>query len=120
MKVARSAEWAVMSKVDATPLTVEKAIVKFNEGAKAEKAPKVEKATPPAAAAGKICSGHFGKQIAATRKDGRPYVCSFDKNCVFGHPSISGKSNDQLVEIASAMPKAVKEDFLRAISARKS
>ena len=120
IKVARSAEWAVMSRVESTPRKVEKAVVKFNEAAKAGKVPKIEKATPPAAAAGKICSGHFGKQITAIRKDGRPYVSSFDKNCVFGHPSISGKSNDQLVEIASAMPKSVKEDFLRAISAKKS
>lgn len=52
--MARSAEWTGISKVESTPLKVEMAVVKFNEVAKAEKAPKVEKATPPVAAAGKI------------------------------------------------------------------
>ena len=53
-EVARSTEWAGISKEESTPLKVEMAVVKFNEVATAEKAPKVDRATPPAAAAGKI------------------------------------------------------------------
>ena len=117
IKVARSAEVAGLHRAEATPPEVERSVVRFEM----ERAPTMERATPPAAAAAavKVCSGHFRKQIAATRKDGRPYACSFEKNCVFGHPSVSGKSNDQLVEMATAMPSSVKQDFLRAIGLRK-
>ena len=108
IKVARSAEVAGLHRAEATPPEVERSVVRFE----------MERA-PTMAAAVKVCSGHFGKQIAATRKDGRPYACSFEKNCVFGHPSVSGKSNDQLVEMATAMPSSVKQDFLRAIGLRK-
>ena len=53
IKVARSAELAVINRAEATPPKVEKSIMKFE-------APKMERATPPAAAAAaavKVCSG---------------------------------------------------------------
>lgn len=67
----------------------------------------------------KICSGHFGKQLAAVRKDGRPYACGFDKNCTFVHLSIAGKSDERLLEIAGTMPPPIKSDLIRAINLRK-
>jgi hypothetical protein len=67
----------------------------------------------------KVCSGHFGKQISAVRKDGRPYTCGFEKGCTFVHMSIAGKSQEELIEVASQMPAAIKRDLLRAIYARK-
>jgi hypothetical protein len=83
----------------------DKPSVKFVEGVKEEKG------SPGPA---KICSGHMGKQLAAVRKDGRPYVCAFDKSCTFVHMSIAGKS-----EIASSMPAPIKHDLIRAINMRK-
>lgn len=77
---------------------------------------KEEKGSPGPA---KICSGHMGKQLAAVRKDGRPYACGFDKNCTFVHLSIAGKSDEKLLEIAGTMPSPIKSDLIRAINLRK-
>ena len=67
----------------------------------------------------KVCSGHFGKQISAVRKDGRPYSCKFIKGCTFVHISIVGMSEGAMIEVASQMPSPIKRDFLSAIHARK-
>jgi hypothetical protein len=61
----------------------------------------------------------MGKQLAAVRKDDRPYVCTFDKSCTFVHMSIAGKSDERLTEIASSMPAAIKRDLIREIDMRK-
>jgi hypothetical protein len=63
--------------------------------------PKVE--DKPAGAT-KVCSGHLGKQLVATRKDGRPYICAYGKDCTFVHMSIAGKSDQKLLEVAATMP----------------
>jgi hypothetical protein len=88
----------------------ERTSVKFMDNVKEEKSN---------TGATKICCGHFGKQLSATRKDGRPYLCGFDKACTFLHVPIAGKSDDKLIEMASQMPASMKQDFLRAIAARK-
>ena len=67
----------------------------------------------------KVCSGHFGKQISAVRKDGRPYNCKFVKGCTFVHMSIAGMSEGAMIEVASQMPSPTKRDFLSAIHARR-
>jgi hypothetical protein len=67
----------------------------------------------------KVCSGHLGKQLAATRKDGRPYTCAYGKDCTFVHMSIAGKSNQKLLEVATTMPPPMKQDISRAINSRK-
>jgi hypothetical protein len=88
----------------------ERQSVKFVEGAKKDKG-------PPGPS--KICSGHMGKQLSVVRKDGQPYLCAYDKSCTFVHTSISGKSDERLLEIASTMPLPIKHDLIRAISLRK-
>jgi hypothetical protein len=109
--LARKTEVTTRSRPEAvvTPKP-EKSSVKFVEGVKEEKG------SPGPA---KICSGHMGKQLAAVRKDGRPYVCAFDKSCTFVHMSIAGKSDERLTEIASSMPAPIKHDLIRAINMRK-
>ena len=67
----------------------------------------------------KVCSGHLGKQLAAVRKDGRPYTCGFGKDCTFVHMSIAGKSDQKLMEIAAGMPPPFRQDITRAITAKK-
>jgi hypothetical protein len=71
------------------------------------------------AGATKVCSGHLGKQLAAVRKDGRPYTCGFGKDCTFVHMSIAGKSDRKLLEAAAAMPAPMRQDIARAINAKK-
>jgi hypothetical protein len=71
------------------------------------------------AGATKVCSGHLGKQQVATRKDGRPYVCAYGKDCTLVHMSISGKSDQKLLEVAATIPSPMKQDITRAISSRK-
>jgi hypothetical protein len=56
----------------------------------------------------------MGKQLAAVREDGRPYVCAFDMSCTFVHMSIAGKSHERRTEIAP-----IKHDLIRAINMRK-
>lgn len=88
----------------------ERQSVKLVDGTKEEK-------VPPGPS--KICSGHMGKQLSAVRKDGRPYLCAYDKSCTFVHMSIAGKSDERLLEIASTMPSPIKHDLIRAINLRK-
>jgi hypothetical protein len=90
--MARTNEIEAVHKTDSlTTPRVDKAstknTVKFVEPKTAEKA------GGPA----KVCSGHLGKQLAAVRKDGRPYACGFGKVCTFAHVSIAGKSNQKLL-----------------------
>jgi hypothetical protein len=66
-----------------------------------------------------VCSGHLGKQLAAVRKDGRPYACGFGKDCTLSHVSIVGKSNQKLLEIAAGMPSPMKQDLTKAIGSKK-
>ena len=88
----------------------ERQSVKLVDGTKEEK-------VPPGPS--KICSGHMGKQLSAVRKDGRPYLCAYDKSCTFVHMSIAGKSDERLLETASTMPSPIKHDLIRAINLRK-
>jgi hypothetical protein len=104
--LARRTEVTSRSRPEAVVrLKPEKQSVKFVEGAKEETG------TPGPA---KVCSGHMGKQLAAVRKDGRPYVCAFDESCTFVHMSIAGKYDERLTEIAP-----IKHDLIRAINMRK-
>ena len=80
--------------------------------------PKV-KSEEKVGAAAKVCSGHFGKQLSAVRKDGRPYTCGFGKECTFAHVSIAGKSEQKLLEVAAGMPPPMKQDIIKAIQGRK-
>jgi hypothetical protein len=73
---------------------------------------------PTTAGPSKIFSGFFGKQLGAVKKDGRPYVCGFEKTCTFLHMSIAGKTSEALVEMTAPLPANMKRDFLRAIQAR--
>ena len=91
---------SVVNRAEAPAPKQEKAAVKFLE-------PKVEKG----AAAVKVCSGHFGKQLNAVRKDGRTYTCGFGKDCTFTYMLVAGKSNQKLNEIASGMPSPLKQDL---------
>jgi hypothetical protein len=102
---------AAAARADPVAQRVPKPVVKYAESVKEEKTIEL--------GASKVCLGHFGKQISAVRKDGRPYSCGFDKSCTYVHMSVAGKSVEALVELASQMPAAVKRDFLRAIYARK-
>jgi hypothetical protein len=70
------------------------------------------------AGATKICSGYLGKQLAAVRKDGRPYNCGFGKECTFVHMFIAGKSEQKLLEVAPTMPPLMRQDITRAINAK--
>ena len=109
LKMSRRTEGNnVLNKAEAPAPKQEKAAVKFLEA-------KIEKG----AAATKVCSGHFGKQLDAVRKDGRPYACGFGKDCTFIHMSVAGKSDQKLNEIASGMPSPMKQDLLKAILAKK-
>jgi hypothetical protein len=76
----------------------------------------VESKKEKPAGATKVYSGHLGKQLAAVRKDGRPYTCGFGKDCTFVHMSIAGKSDQKLLEV---MPPPMKQDITRAIHAKK-
>ena len=90
-----------------------KQTVKFAE-------PKLEpKLEDKGVAATKVCSGHLGKQLAAVRKDGRPYSCGFGKDCTFSHVSIAGKSSQKLLEIAAGMPSPRRQDLTKAIGSKK-
>ena len=90
-----------------------KQTVKFAE-------PKLEpKLKEKGGAATKVCSGHLGKQLAAVRKDGRPYACGFGKDCTFSHVSIVGKSNQKLLKIAAGMPSPMRQDLTKAIGSKK-
>jgi hypothetical protein len=95
-------------------------------------APKVEKSSPKPAVRfteqkseekivvpSKVCSGHLGKQLAAVRKDGRPYACGYGKDCTISHISIVGKSDQKLLEIAAGMPPPMKQDISRAVNVKK-
>lgn len=67
----------------------------------------------------KPCSGHLGSQLAAVRKDGRPYACSHGKECTYRHISVAGKSNQKLLDIVASMPVPVRADLKKAIEDRK-
>jgi hypothetical protein len=131
--LARKTEVTSWSRPEAvvTPKP-EKPSVKFVEGVKEEKG------SPGPA---KICSGRMGKQLAAVRKDGKPYVCAFDRDiwgsssrrfgrtagrtsvplisCTFVHMSRAGKSDERLTDIASSMLAPIKHDLIGAINMRK-
>jgi hypothetical protein len=77
------------------------------------------KSEDKAAGEAKICSGHFGKQLEAVRKDGRPSSCGFEIYCTLAHTSIVGKSKEKLTEKASGMPPPMKQDLIRSIQERK-
>ena len=59
----------------------------------------------------KTCSGILGSQLSAVRKDGRPYACTFGKDCAFSHVSVAGKSKTRLKDIVSAMTPGVRADL---------
>jgi hypothetical protein len=59
----------------------------------------------------KVCSGHLGKQLAAARKYGRSYTCAYGKDCTFVHISMTGKSDQKLLEVAATMPPPMKQDI---------
>jgi hypothetical protein len=114
VKMARQAEGTNATRIEAVvqprvEKTPSKPSVKFVE-------PKVE--DKPTGAT-KVCSGHLGKQLSAVRKDGRPYACSFGKDCTFVHMSIVGKSDQKLLEVAANMPPPMKQDITRAINSKK-
>ena len=67
----------------------------------------------------KPCAGHLGGQLGATRRDGQLYECRFGKDCIFGHVSIAGKTNQKLVDIAAGLPSTAQADIKKAIAARK-
>jgi hypothetical protein len=113
VKTARQSETPVGAKIEAavapkTERSQGKPAVSFAE-------PKSGDGT---AGATKVCSGHLGKQLAAVRKDGRPYACGFGKDCTFVHMSIAGKSDQKLLEVAAAMPPPMRQDIARAINAK--
>jgi hypothetical protein len=95
----------------------EAAVVKFEKIA-AKAGGKVKEGRG-ALGAPKICSGHFGKQLAAVKKDGRPYHCGFEKTCTYANVSIAGMSAERILEIATGMPRSMKLDFIRAINSKK-
>ena len=111
---ARTNDHEVVHRIEApaTPRTEKptpKPTVKFVEPKSEEKA----------GGATKVCSGHLGKQLAAVRKDGRPYTCGYGKDCTFVHMSIVGKTDQKLLEIAAGMPPPMKADITRAVNLRK-
>lgn len=110
VKMARKAAASSLGRSGLTNPKVDKAIIRFADNIKEEKG---------APGPSKICSGHIGKQLSAVRKDGRPYTCSYEKDCTFQHVSIVGKTTERLLEIASAMPPPMKQDLTRAINLRK-
>ena len=103
---------------DSSPKTETAAVLEKAAGKQTVKfaEPKLEE---EGGAATKVCSGHLGKQLAAVRKDGRPYACGFGKDCTFSHVSIVGKSNQKLLEIAAGMPSPMKQDLTKAIGSKK-
>ena len=111
VKLSRQSGVTGSNKTEALTPKLEKQTVKFAE-------PKV-KSEEKVGAAAKVCSGHFGKQLSAVRKDGRPYTCGFGKECTFAHVSIAGKSEQKLLEVAAGMPPPMKQDIIKAIQGRK-
>jgi hypothetical protein len=114
VKLARQSESVGVVKAEAAAApklerTSTKPTVKFME----------QKTESKAEGAAKVCSGHLGKQLAAVRKDGRPYACGFGKDCTFVHMSIVGKSDQKLLEVAATMPPPMKQDITRAINLKK-
>lgn len=67
----------------------------------------------------RTCSGFFGSQLGAVRKDGRPYACNFGKDCAFSHVSVAGKSKTRLRDIVSTMTPGVRTDLTKAIEDKK-
>ena len=67
----------------------------------------------------KTCTGHFGGLVGAVKSDGRPYACSYGKECVFWHLSIDGSTEQKLLKVAAVMPTVPQRDIVRAIKARK-
>lgn len=110
LRLARQIEAATVSRAEPAAAKVDRPTVKFAE------TKSVDKAGP---AATKVCSGHLGKQLAAVRKDGRPYACGYGKDCTFSHVSIAGKTDQRLTEIVSGMPSPIKQDLLKALQSKK-
>ena len=67
----------------------------------------------------RTCSGFFGSQLGAVRKDGRPYACTFGKDCAFSHVSVAGKSKTRLKDIVSTMTPGVRTNLTKAIEDKK-
>lgn len=67
----------------------------------------------------RTCSGFFGSQLGAVRKDGRPHACNFGKDCAFSHVSVAGKSKTRLRDIVSTMMPGVRTDLTKAIEDKK-
>lgn len=109
VKLSRMVGTGVAAKTEAPAPRSEKQTVKFAD----------VKAEAKSASAAKVCSGHLGKQLSAVRKDGRPYVCGFGKDCTFVHMSIAGMTNQKLLEVAAGMPSPMKQDITKAVQARK-
>jgi hypothetical protein len=97
----------------------EAASIKIDKAVKFEKVIEKPREEGGVSGAPKVCSGHFGKQLAATKRDGRPYTCRLEKNCLYAHVSIAGMSPEKIVQIATSMPGTMKVDFLKAINAKK-
>ena len=121
VKVARNSETVTVHRSDpTTPRGEASAASKTEKPAGKPTVKFVEpKTEDKAGAATKVCSGHLGKQLAAVRKDGRPYTCGYGKDCTFIHMSIAGKSEQKLLEVAAGMPSPMKQDIVKAIQARK-
>ena len=109
LKLSRKNDGNHVVKAEAPAPKLDRQTVKFAE----------VKSEDKVSGASKVCSGHFGKQLGAVRKDGRAYACGFGKDCTFVHTIIDGRSKEKLSEIASSMPSPMKQDMLRAIQARK-
>lgn len=116
LRVARRSEATVADRVEVAKSEVAKS---DKSGLKqtvkwAEVSPEARKSAPL-----RTCSAYLGSQLGATRKDGRPYVCNFGKDCSFAHISVSGKTNEKLMEIVSSMAPNVKADLTKAVNSRK-
>ena len=82
--------------------------------------PRGEKPTQELKAAPlKPCSGHLGLQLSAVRKDGCPYSCAHGKDCTYRHVTVSGKSDQKLIDLIASMPPTIRDDLRKAIANRK-
>ena len=82
--------------------------------------PRIDKPVEePKAAPSKPCSGHLGFQLSAVRKDGRPCTCTYGKDCTYRHVSVSGKSDQKLIDLTASMPPTVRADLRKVMAERK-
>ena len=114
LRVARKLEAAAAGKPESKKIDIksaaEKPTVRWNDVSPADE----KKAGPR-----KTCSGFFGGQIGAIRKDGRKFSCDRGKDCTYAHVSVVGKSLEKLTEIASNIAPPTRDYLLKALQSKK-